>query len=233
MPTSLSPTTLYNMRSLCRSVVRTYVYKLTSDRGGAPCAPPPVADAAALLTLSICKPAIRRTAGVGDRLLGITSRALVQREGYPLHAVIYAARVSGALDYGAYYEPEGPYRQRPDCIYRLDGEYGSLTHSGTTRLHAEPAYLPRDVGREPHFRNARTLLCEDFRYFGAEAVVIPARFPLLLHTAEALGQGHRVYDERSPETSELDRLFAMLWKKPTRYTPERVEQEAPGHAPRL
>ena len=212
--------------------VRTYVYKLTSDRGGAPCAPPPRVGENPLLTLSICKPAIRRTAQVGDRLLGITSRALARREDYPLHAVIYAARVTGTLDFGAYYEPESRFGQRPDCIYTLGPEDGALKHSGRTRLHAEPAYLARDVGREPHFRNARTLLCEEFRYFGAEAVAIPERFPRLLHTAEALGQGHRVYDERDAEAGELNRLFAMLWQRETRYTPERVEEEAGGHTPR-
>ena len=186
-----------------------------------------------MLTLSICKPAIRRTAQAGDRLLGITSRALAQREGYPECAVIYAARVTGALDYGSYYEVESAFQQRPDCIYRLDPEDGAITHSGRTPLHAEPAYLARDVGREPHFRNARTLLCADFRYFGAEAVVIPARFPLLRHMAEALGQGHRVFDERSPEAGEVDRLFATFWRRPTRYAPGGVDEEAPAHAPRV
>ena len=212
--------------------MRTYVYKLTSDRGGAPCAPPPREGDAPLLTLSICKPAIRRTAGLGDRLLGITSRALAQREGYPLCAVIYAARVTGAMDFGSYYEAEGAYRSRPDCIYTLHADEGTLVHSGRTRLHAEPAYLARDVGREPQFRNARTLLCADFRYFGVEAVVIPARFPLLRHMAEAIGQGHRVYDERSAEAGELDRLFVLLWRRATRFTPRSVEAESPGHAPR-
>ena len=212
--------------------MRTYVYKLTSDRGGAPCAPLPREGANPLLTLSICKPAIRRTAQVGDRLLGLTSRALEAREGYPAGAVIYAARVTGAMDLGTYYAAEVGFAQRPDCIYALDTGEGMLRHAGRTRLHAEPAYAARDVGRFPAFRNARTLLCEDFRYFGAEAVVIPARFSLLRQMAEALGQGHRVYDERSPEAAELDGLFRMLWKRETRFTPERVEEEAPGHAPR-
>lgn len=212
--------------------MRTYIYKLTSDRGGAPCAPPPIGDEQPLLTLSICKPAIRRTAQVGDRLLGLTSRALALREAYPECAVIYAARVTGAMDFGAYYAAESGFAHRPDCIYALDAVEGSLRHSGRTRLHAEPAYAGRDVGREPHFRNARTLLCEDFRYFGAEAVVIPARLPLLRQVADALGQGHRVYDERSPEARELDRLFAMLWRRATRFTPARVEEEARGHTPR-
>ncbi len=210
--------------------MRTYVYKLTSDRGGAPCAPPSVAGEAALLTLSICKPAIRRRAKVGDRLLGLTSRALVLREGYPACSVIYAARVSRVLDFGTYYAADSPFQQRPDCVYRLDEE-GTLPHTGRTRLHAEPAYAARDVGRAPLYRNARTLLCEDFRYFGAEAVPISARWPGLRRVAESLGQGHRVFTEEDPESEELDRLFASLWRRMTRFTPARVEEEARGHAP--
>lgn len=212
--------------------MRTYLYKLTSDRGGAPCAPLPLSGENPLLTLSICKPAIRRTAQVGDRLLGITSLALVEREGYPTCAVIYAARVAQALDFGTYYLAENGFGGRPDCVYALDAETGTLRHTGRTRLHAETAYLDRDVGREPHFRNARTLVCEEFRYFGAEAVVIPARFPLLRSVAESLGQGHRVFSEGDAESRELDELFRMLWKRETRFTPERVEEEARGHAPR-
>ncbi len=212
--------------------MKTYIYKLTSDRGGAPCAPPPVAGQSPLLTLSICKPAIRRTAQVGNRLLGLTSRALVNREGYPACAVIYAARVSGAIDFGGYYLAGSRFAGRPDCVYALDAETGALRHAGRTRLHAETAYLDRDVGREPQFRNARTLLCEEFRYFGAEAVVIPARLPLLQQMAESLGQGHRVFSESDPESRELDALFRLLWKRETRFTPARVEEEARGHAPR-
>ncbi len=194
--------------------------------------PPPLDGADPLLTLSICKPAIRRTAQPGDRLLGITSVALAQREGYPLGAVIYSAQVARTLDFGAYYALENGFGQRPDCIYRLDPETGRIVHAGRSRLHTEPGYLARDLGREPVFRNARTLLCEQFRYFGSKAVVIPARFPQLRQIADALGQGHRVFEETAPEAGELDRLFALLWRRETRFTPASVEGEAPGHAPR-
>ena len=212
--------------------MRTYLYKLTSDRGGAPCAPPPLAGTDPLLTLSICKPAIRSTAHPGDRLLGLTSVALAGREDYPLGAVIYAAKVTETLDLGAYYELDSPYIHRPDCIYAFHPETGELHHAGRSRLHTEPGYAARDVGRAPHFRNARTLLSTYFRYFGAGAVRIPARFPLLLHVAEALGQGHRVFHEHDFETCELDRLFTLLWKRSTRFTSASVDEEAPGHAPR-
>lgn len=164
--------------------------------------------------------------------MGITSRALVQREGYPPNAVIYAAVVTGAVDFGGYYAPDSGFQHRPDCVYVLDDETGLLTHSGRSPLHEEHAYAEPDLGRAPLYRNARTLLCAEFRYFGGEAMAIPARMPLLRQAAEALGQGHRVFEDGSAEAREADRLFAMLWKRPTRFTPASVQEEAPGHAPR-
>jgi len=215
-----------------RDSVRTYLYKLTSDRGGAPCAPPPRKGENPLLTLSICKPAIRRTAQPGDRILGITSRALEASDGYPLGAVIYAARVSGAVDPREYYAERSAFRQRPDCIYAFHQANGRLLHSGKTRLHSDPRYEPRDIGSYPFYRNARALLSTDFRYFGASAPVIPARLYRLRQIAEELGQGHRVFAEQADEASELDTLFRLLWKRPTLHTPAWVEEENSGHTPR-
>jgi hypothetical protein len=215
-----------------RGSVRTYLYKLTSDRGGAPCAPPQRLGELPLLTLSICKPAIRRTAQAGDRILGITSRALAASDGYPLGAVIYAARVTAAVDPHEYYAEHSMYRQRPDCIYAFHQANGRLQHSGRTRLHSDPRYEPRDIGSYPFYRNARALVSTDFRYFGAKAPVIPARLYRLRQIAEELGQGHRVFLEDADEAGELDALFRLLWKRPTLHTPDRVEEEAGGHTPR-
>jgi hypothetical protein len=212
--------------------MRTYLYKLTSDRGGAPCAPPPLPGEAPLLTLSICKPAIRRTAQPGDRILGITSHALATSDNYPLLAVLYAARVTGALDPRDYYAQQSPFLQRPDCIYEFHQQNGRLFHAGRTPLHNDPAYLPRDIGSYPFYRNARTLLSSDFRYFGSAAVLIPPRLPMLLDIAEDLGQGHRVFTPSSPESPELDALFRLLWRRPSRHTPTTVLAETPGHTPR-
>lgn len=212
--------------------VRTYVYKLTSDRGGAPSAPPPKTGEAPLLTLSICKPAIRRTAQPGDRILGITSHQLALRDGYPLQAVIYAVIVEDAVDARAYYAARGPFRHRPDCIYRFHRLNGTIEHSGQTPLHADPAYRSRDIGQYPYYKNGRTLMSRDFRYFGAEAISIPPRLHRLTQVAESLGQGHRVFTEGDPETAEIEALMRLLWKSPTRHTPRIVMEEAHGHAPR-
>ena len=210
---------------------KTFIYKLTSDRGGAPCAPPPRVNAAPLLTLSICKPAIRRTAQPGDRILGLTSRSLVLREGYPPNAVIYAAIVGDALDARAYYAPRTRFRARPDCIYQFHRGNGTLVHTGRTPLHADEAYLARDIGQYPYYKNGRTVLSTDFRYFGSKAVPIPDTLCGLHQMSEALGQGHRVYSGRETEACELDALFQSLWAIPTRFTPTVVLQEARGHAP--
>lgn len=212
--------------------MRTYVYKLTSDRGGAPCAPRPRAGAEALLTLSICKPAIRRTAQAGDRILGISSQSLAASDGYPMHAVIYVAVVTGVADAREYYAPRSRFRSRPDCIYEFHREMGTLTHTGRTALHADAAYEARDIGRYPFYRNGRALLSREFRYFGAEAVVLPAQFERLRRVSEALGQGHRVFTERDAEAVEVERLFALLWRRETRHSPGVVETETRGHAPR-
>ena len=200
------------------------MYKLTSDRGSAPCAPTPEPNADPLLTLAICKPAIRRTAMPGDRIVGITSHSLAQSDGYPLLSVIYAAVVLDGIDAADYFSPEN--YARPDCIYEFHQQNGRALHRGASQVHADARHVLKDLGQYPFYRNGRVLEASDFRYFGAEAVRIPSRLHLLCAEAEALGQGHRVYTETDVEARELDALFKLLWKRPTRHTPAKVDGDA-------
>lgn len=206
--------------------MRTYLYKLTSARGGAPCALEPAEEEEPLLTLAICKPAIRRTAQAGDRILGITSHSLAKSDGYPLGSIIYAAVVGEAVEGRDYFSAGSEFARRPDCIYEFHQENGRAAHAGRSRLHLGEAHLIKDLGRYPFYKNGRVLLSRDFRYFGAKAVRIPARLHLLAAAADALGQGHRVYTEGEPESREADALFRALWKRPTRFTSEIVDGEA-------
>ncbi len=206
--------------------MRTYLYKLTSDRGGAPCALAPEPGDTPLLTLAICKPAIRRTAQPGDRVIGITSHSLARSDGYPLGAVIYAAIVRAGVEARDYFAPASPFAHRPDCIYEFHQHNGRAAHAGRSRLHAAEAHLLKDLGTYPYYRNGRILLCDDFRYFGAHAVPIPPRLHLLALAAETLGQGHRVFTPADPESREADALFRALWRRPTRFTPAVVDSEA-------
>jgi hypothetical protein len=182
-----------------------------------------------LLTLAICKPAIRRTAQPGDRILGITSRALEKSDVYPLLSVIYAAIVNEGLNAREYFNPQSTFAARPDCIYEFHRQNGTASHIGRTRLHRGEEHILKDLGRYPYYRNGRVLMAREFRYFGADAVKIPARLHLLRTAAESLGQGHRVYTEHDPEARELDALFQLLWKKETRFTPTLVEADAYEH----
>ncbi len=208
--------------------MRTYLYKLTSDRGGAPCA---IAAPEPFLTLAICKPAIRRTAQPGDRILGITSHSLANRESYPLNSVIYAAIVKDGVEARDYFAA-GEFAHRPDCIYEFHQQNGRAAHTGLSNLHSDEKHILKDLGTYPFYRNGRILMCQDFRYFGAGAVRIPERLHLLCVASETLGQGHRVYTEADPESKEADALFRFLWKRPTSYTPATVDSDAYDHAPR-
>ncbi len=213
------------------STRRTFVYKLTSDRGGAPCAIEPPPGQPALLTLAICKPAIRRTAQPGDRILGITSRALAHSDGYPLGAIIYAAIVGERVDARDYFMPESAFTHRPDCIYEFHQQLGRASHRGLSALHQDERHELRDLGRYPMYKNGHVLLSQDFRYFGAAAIAIPSRLTLLTMTAETLGQGHRVFSSGDSESQEADALFRLLWKQPTRFTASEVAGDTYDHRP--
>lgn len=81
-----------------------YVYKMTSDNGGAPCVH------RGLLSLAICKPTIRKAAPIGSLIFGFGGKDLGGR-------LIYSARVTGKLVDGCYYRAKC-FHARPDCIYR-------------------------------------------------------------------------------------------------------------------
>ena len=62
-----------------------YVYKIVADNGGAPCV------RNNLLSLAICKPKIRRTAGKGSFIFGFGGKEYKER-------LIYIARVTAKLE---------------------------------------------------------------------------------------------------------------------------------------
>src|SRR4051794_10418360 len=90
---------------------RIYFYKLTADNGGAPC----VEDG--LLSLAICKPAIRSTARPGDVIFGFSANSL-----HPDNRLIYVARVTDKSIDGQYFI-QRQFAGRSDRIYRREGEH--------------------------------------------------------------------------------------------------------------
>lgn len=168
-----------------------YVYKVTVDDGIAPC------PQDGLLTLGVCKPAIRRKARSGDYLIGVGS---VPRYGGKL---VYVAQVDTPIPGPQYYQRGGPYWLRWDCIYEhLTGRY-VWRNRGGRRVHDPrkmPAQWNRDVGfcgRQP---NAIILPCRRFVYFGRDLAKLSdeiwARFPGIEARVRRLAQAHLIHHSK-------------------------------------
>ena len=152
---------------------RIFVYKMTTDNGGAPCVHNEI------LSLAICKPKIRGTANAGDWVIGVGGKRLGK-------GVIYVARVSKAV--GVEYYINRKFATRPDCIYRRTGS-GELVRKAGAQYHEAPGNRYHDVGSAPKYRRARVLWCKEFRYFGENREPIPVR---LREFITSIGRGHRV-----------------------------------------
>jgi len=186
-------------------MVKVFIYKLTVDDGGAPC----VRDG--ILSLAICKPAIRSTAKRGHIILGFAANSL-----YEDNRLIYAARVTKNLDGRKYFSESSRYADRPDCIYRWHGH--RFEWKTDSKFHSS-SDLAHDLGEEPRYSRANVLLsegCDNFRYFGdACRIRYKKEYPRLRTLVESLGQGHRVNfgSELRTELSRLvDRLRVMSWE---------------------
>jgi hypothetical protein len=177
--------------STARSI---YIYKMTSDNGGAPC----VHDG--LLSLAICKPKIRSSAAVGSLIIGIGGKILDGR-------LIYAARVTEKLLNGRYYRDKSFY-PRPDCIYRDVNGLPILVKR--PRYHADGSQIGKDVGLR--FEKANVLLSNDFRCFGKEGTRAYESHGNLSSLIARLMQGHRVNHSREV-FEELEKLEKDLWEK--------------------
>jgi hypothetical protein len=180
---------------------RLYVYKLTTDDGGAPCV-----DGDRVLTLAICKPRIRTTARVGDVVFGFAGKRLS-----PDNRLIYIARVTSVEEDGDYYE-NAKYEHRVDRIY-IRGDDGRFRVRSDARRHEDGKELARDVGSFPEYDRARVLISEDYRYFGSApgshtADLSP--YPRLRGLLRTMGRGHRV--NHAPELwAELVELLGSAW----------------------
>ncbi len=171
-----------------------YVYKITADDGIAPC---PQDD---MLTLGVCKPAIRRCAVENDYLVGVGSN-----DWYP-GRLIYVAQIEKPIPGAAYYDLKGRYLKRCDCLYRTTaaGGYRWVNHGGR-RVHdpkVMPGQMNRDVGFCGRRSNAVVLPARRFVYFGRDranhSAAIWREFPDILTKVTPLGQAHLVYHEAVP-----------------------------------
>jgi hypothetical protein len=167
---------------------RIFRYVVRQDRGGSP------NPYHGWCSLAVCKPQIRRSARVGDWIIGLRSRINDQ--------VICAMRVDEVVALADYWRDlrfrakrpgRGPYP--PDNFYRA-GRDGALVRVHN-RLH-DAGHAAQDIGG----RNAIVSRC--FWYFGNQSPELPTDLIHLVHS----GQGHSLSARRRPD--DLSRLLAWL-----------------------
>ena len=165
---------------------RIYLYRLTTDDGGAPC----VQDG--LLTLAICKPMIRTAAQIGDLVFGFAANRMSPGNRPTDNHLIYVAHVDERLS-GRDYYGGGQFADRTDCVYELAGD-GFAWRAGALR-HG-PEDLVHDLGERPVYRRAVVLASRDFRYFGfAGSSDYKTKFPSVREAVERMGRGHQVHHD--------------------------------------
>lgn len=183
---------------------RMFVYKIIEDSGGAPCVE------RNLLSLTLCKPGIRRSAVVGDWIFAFGSN-----NEDPQNRLVYVARITEKILDGEYYE-RSAFSSRGDCIYRRQRN-GRFVLRPDARFHNDEDVDLRDydLGEPTGYQSAIALLSNDFRYFGKNGNDDwKGSSPALKRMVESLCQGHRV-NHSHRIFHELLSLQKLLWLQHT------------------
>ena len=214
-------------------MARIFVYKQPNDSGIAPCATPSTKDLEALLSLASCKPAIRRSADIGDYVVGLSSKAIAGTDRYPPDSIIYCAKMDCKLRGEDYYPRNGQadrskYRFLIDRIYPYNEASRRYSLLPNQTGHTE-SDMSKDIGEyssdeEKSYKNSRILLSSgsNLWYFGKSAIKIPED---LLKDAQRMGPGHRVYKDTDSEWHELKDLVENLLQRETLYTQDAVPRK--------
>ena len=165
---------------------RGFSYVITRDFGFAP------NPFQGILTLATCKPRIRKSAQVGDYLIGNAPKSSGNK-------LIYMAKVDEVIDFDSYWTDPRFQNKKPvmngsfktlygDNIYHREGEewiQANSHHSKEDGL-VNHANLDRDTGTTD-----QVLICPKFFYLGTAMIDIADRFPSCIHH----GIGHHAVSE--------------------------------------
>lgn len=171
-------------------MARVYVHVMKYDFGFAP---NPFHGAC---TLACCKPIVRRTANLGDWIVGVGGRDLKATG-----RCIYAMQVTGAMLFDEYWASPDFRAKRPrrngsrrsmvgDNIYRRCPDDGHWIQENSihSRINGE-----QDEQNTAHDTSVdRVLISEKFVYFGSAAPPVPAEILSSLNYRN--GRGHRAYE---------------------------------------
>ncbi len=159
-----------------------YSYIVASDTGFAP------NPFWGYCTLSCCKPVIRRTASVGDWIVGLTPKHLG-------HRIVYVMKVSEKITLANYWRDKRYLEKRPrmrqkNVLYRCGDNVCKPISGG--KFHQKPSMHSNKDGSENPTNKKRdlsgeyVLVSKIFSYFGVKAKKIPDEFNEIIP-----GRGHR------------------------------------------
>lgn len=183
--------------------MKIYIYILTHDTGFAP------NPFRGFCTLACCKPVIRRTAQVGDWIVGVTRRALGNK-------LVYAMKIDETMPFEKYWSDLRFRAKRPkwkskDLIQRSgDNIYKYSEHSKFAQLpsrHWDSKCNQEDIEQmKKDLSGKNVLISKKYCYFGQKAQTIPANLLSFIRPA----RGYRV--NFKPEQKQI--LLAYLERLP-------------------
>jgi len=131
-------------------------------------------------TLATCKPKIRKTAEVGDWVIGTGSKTR-GREGHIVHAM----RVTEAIQFDEYWKDPRFQEKRPnmrgskkqafgDNIYHRDEDTGLWRQEDSH--HSYPDGTPNELNVANDTQADRVLISDSYVYWGGSGPALPERF---------------------------------------------------------
>lgn len=161
-------------------MTRLHTYVVVTDLG---IAPNPFHG---VCTLAVCKPVIRRTARVGDWILGTGSKARGLQG-----CAVYAMQVAEILDFEAYWHDPRFHAKRPDPAGSPSRQAGDNLHwfdPATGDWNTVPGAYHNAWHRERDLQGRQVLIGWDFVYWGSEGPPVP---PCADVDVVCRGRGHR------------------------------------------
>jgi hypothetical protein len=161
--------------------MRLFSYVITHDTGFAP------NPFWGFCTLACCKPLIRRTAEIGDWIVGIAPKSNGNR-------LIYAMLIEEILAYDEYYKDNRFAAKIPDfskeqVIYKCgDNIYKPLANGGFQQLQSMHSDGPKEnpAKKADDLSGEHVLAARNFSYFGSKALDLPLELSALI-----VGRGHK------------------------------------------
>lgn len=169
---------------------RIFRYVVRQDRGGSP------NPFHGWCSLAVCKPQIRRSARVGDWILGLRSRHNDQ--------VIYAMRLDEVMSLGDYWADSRFVAMRPGGDGLPDNFYRAMVNGSNQRV-VNALHDEKEPTRDIAGLNA--LVSWHFWYLGEQSPALPTELVHLVHS----GQGHALHRRHRADDVEVLQQWLAHW----------------------